>query len=601
MKRTQAVSHALIASVTLWIGCSKDASAPASPAQEASRTTDVAGSGPRLYQCSMHPNIISERPGKCPICAMDLQPVSRIKAEGIPGRGAVQLSPRQEQLINIRVASVVSAPAVKTIRALGTIGYDQTKVHDVNSRVMGWVERLYVDKPGEFVKTGQPLMALYSPELYSAQQEYLLAFQQAHPTATTNTAASPDVSGITAAKEPPSSASLLTAARKRLELWNISDAQIGALEKSGTPQNTMELAAPASGFVIRKNVLPGQMIQAGALLYRIADLSKVWLEAEVYEDELRFIKVGQTATVTVVAYPSRPFQGTVDFIYPYLDKKTRTARVRLVFPNPDHLLLPQMYGSVVLAEELGEQLLVPATAVFNTGKRQYAFVQKQPGLFLPKEIQLGAKTDGRFVVTHGLEPGDQVVVDGNFLLDSESQLKAAAQGSAEHIESPRETSTTHPEMVHPLPVAASALFQPLVDDYLRAADLLQRDRTTGLQTVADKMAEDVGRIRASAIRPSEEAGQYEKQLRALADHLRGLEMHDLPHARIGFGQLSASLIALVGHFPPPLHQPLTIVFCPMWKKSPARWLQIGQQIQNPFMGQKMPACGEVVATLGTGQ
>jgi membrane fusion protein, copper/silver efflux system len=402
-------------------GCSKQAG-PRSNSGGMGNMDQATNNAKQLYQCSMHPNIISDHPGKCPICGMDLQPVSQVKAQGIPGRGAVQLSPLQEQLINIRVTPVIAARATKTIRAVGIVTYDQTKVADVNSRVLGWVDQLYADKPGQFVKANQPLMALYSPALYSAQQEYLLAFQQAQRA---RRAGSEPGSGFLN-QFIPEAQMLLTAARKRLELWDISLAQIKALEQSGKPGNTLQLTAPISGFVVKKNVLPKQMVQAGMVLYRIADLSTVWLDADVYEYELPFIKAGQPAAVTVDAYPGKTFNGKVDFIYPYLESKTRTAKVRLVFDNPECLLKPNMYGNAVLADDLGQQLLVPASAVFDTGARQYLFVQKKPGLFVPKEIHLGPKAGDRFVVTKGVAPGDKVVVDGNFLLDSESQLKAAA-------------------------------------------------------------------------------------------------------------------------------------------------------------------------------
>ncbi|HEY4272208.1 MAG TPA: efflux RND transporter periplasmic adaptor subunit [Candidatus Udaeobacter sp.] len=384
-------------------------------------------SGKQLYQCSMHPNVISDRPGKCPICGMDLQPVKQIKEKGIPGRAAVQLTNVQQQLINIRVAPVERAEAARAMRAVGIITYDETKVADLNSKVKGWVQKLYVDKPGQPVKAGDPLMALYSPDLYSAQQEYLLAYQKKRGFG--------KATGLSAQMRKFSSdnnkteSSLLRSARKRLELWDISAPQIKALEESGTPKDTLELTAPITGVVVEKNVLPAQMINPGMLLYRIADLSDVWVDAEVYEYELSLIKVGQKGSINVDAYPGKTFEGEISFIYPYLQNKTRTAKVRLVLRNPDELLKPGMYANVTIESGLGDQLLIPASAIFDTGNRQYVFVQAEPGVFAPKEIGLGAKSGDRIVVIKGLEGNEQVVVDGNFLLDSESQLKAAAGGS----------------------------------------------------------------------------------------------------------------------------------------------------------------------------
>lgn len=423
----------LIAVITLpGFGCSRKPSPP--PMEMKADASGKSSNAKQLYQCSMHPNVISDHPGNCPICGMELQPIRQIKAKGIAGRGVVQLGDVQRQLINIRVAPVERAEAAETIRAVGFITYDETKVADLNSKVKGWVRKLYVDKPGQPVQVGESLMALYSPDLYSAQQEYVLAYQETH--------GSDKAAGLSAEMHKFSAAnnqatrSLLQSARKRLELWDISEAQIKALEESATPKDTLELTAPMAGVVVEKNVFPSQMINPGMLLYRIADLSDVWLDAEVYEYELAFIKVRQKATIKVDAWPDKNFEGEVSFIYPYLQNKTRTARVRLVLRNPEELLKPGMYANVTLESGLGDQLMIPVSAVFDTGQRQYVFVQTEKGVFAPREIELGAKSGDRVVVVKGLEVNEQVVVDGNFLLDSESQLKAASSGNGMQMPMP---------------------------------------------------------------------------------------------------------------------------------------------------------------------
>lgn len=402
-------------------GCGKKEKASVADNSQNEHIHSELANGKQLYQCSMHPNIISDKPGNCPICGMTLQPVRKVNAAGIPGRGAVNLTDQQRQLINIRTVAVKRGDVDRSVRAVGVVTYDQSKVADLNSRVMGWVEKLYVDTPGAHVEAGQPLMELYSPDLYSAKQDYLLAWRNARN--------AKGARGQYGAERANGADSVLESARKRLELFGITDEQIDALQTSYSAKPTTEIVASFAGTVLQKEVVAGKMIQPTAILYRIADLSRVWIEAEIYEYELPVVKVGQQAQITLTAYPDRMFTGKVDFIYPYLQSQTRTAKIRVVLDNPDGVLKPDMYASVELKADLGQQLVIPASALFDTGKRQYVFVQQEKGVFIPKEIELGPKVGDDFVVRKGLAAGEQVVVSGNFLLDSESQLKAAAGGS----------------------------------------------------------------------------------------------------------------------------------------------------------------------------
>jgi len=534
-----------------------------------------AGESKQLYQCSMHPNVISDKPGTCPICAMDLQPVKKIDAKGIPGRAPVQITGQQEQLINIRTVPVKKESVEQTIRAVGRVVVNEEKTGAINSRVMGWVEKLNVDTTGETVEKGQPLMAIYSPDLYSAQQDYLIAARQG--------------------------GSLAEAARKRLELWGISDAQITELKNTGKPTNTLELTAPLSGTVIEKNVVPAQMIQPGMTLYKIADLSEVWVQAEFYESELPFVEKGQKTAVTVPAYPGREWDGVVDFIYPFLEGKTRTNVARLVFDNPDGLLKPDMYANVEIRNDLGEQLSVPAGAVFDTGKQQYVFVKQSDGVFVPTLVELGPRVGERQVIRSGVQAGDAVVVDGNFLLDSESQLKAAASGSDE--EAPEEQALALADMpgFAPLPAAARPLYAPLIETYLAIHARLAADTFEGVANDAVKLREEVKVIAESNVKPPEAADAYQKRVQALEASAAKLTPANLEEARVAFGRLSDDLIVLLTQFPPPVEKPLQVMKCPMWQKSPGRWLQTGEATENPFMGQAMLSCGEAVTTIDKGQ
>lgn len=532
--------------------------------------------GKQLYQCSMHPNVISDKPGVCPICGMDLQPVTQISAKGISGRAPVELTGLQEQLINIRTSPVTKAPFDQTLRAVGRVVVNEENTATLNSRVMGWVEQLYVDKTGERVGKGQSLLEIYSPALYSAQQDFMIVYNRA--------------------QESGASDGLLESARKRLELWGISDEQVRELEQTGTPSLTLTLTAPLAGTVIDKQVVAAQMVEPGMPLYRIADLSEVWVLAELYESELPLVEIGQKATVTTRAYPGRQWEGRVDFIYPFLQGKTRTNQVRVVLPNADGLLKPDMYVDVELARDLGPSLSVPASSIFDTGKRQYVFVEQSDGIFVPTLVQLGPRVGDRQLIRSGVEPGDEVVVDGNFLLDSESQLKAVASGMGDEAPAAADDPDEVPGPIA-LPDAAQELYSPLLESYLSIHHALANDELEGLSTEAAKLREQVNIIADSDVRPSDQTDIYQQRVEELHNSVQNFSAGSLDEARIAFGNVSFDLIALLTQFPPPFGTALHVVNCPMWEKSPARWIQTQEQIVNPFMGQQMPSCGELVSTI----
>ena len=349
-------------------------------------------------------------------------------AAAVPSRTAVDLDQAQIQFINIRTAPAARGQAVVKIRAVGIVAYNEARIANVNTRIMGWAEKLYVDKPGQFVREGDPLMDIYSPELYSAQSEYLLSYRHCERLGHLGVrdAAKPDSD---AWRESMSeSETLLASARKRLKLWEVTDDEISALEKSGQPTDTVQLHSPATGSIIQKGIEPAQMVRPGMTLFRIADLSTVWINASIYEYELPLVAVGQKAAVTAVAQPGRTYHATVDFIFPYAENKTRTTLVRLVIDNPDGLFRPDTYATVEISVDQGERLLIPDSAVFDTGTQQYVFVEASVGHFVPRRVQLGPKIGRQFSINEGLAEGEKVVVDGNFLLDSESQLRAAGSG-----------------------------------------------------------------------------------------------------------------------------------------------------------------------------
>ncbi len=359
------------------------------------------------YTCSMHPSVRLQGPGKCPICGMDLIPVTKAQQD----EGVVTIDEARRQLIGVRTARVIEGPMRDTFRAVGRVAYDESGLADVNLKVRGWITKLFVSETGQRVAKGQTLFTMYSPELYNAEQDFLLASR-----------------GATASDRGTTRGeSLSRAARLRLRLLGMDDAQIDAIAKTGVPLESIPVPSPASGFVIEKDVVEGAAVDAGMRLYRIAALSKVWVEAEVYEADLAHVRVGQKARMTLDYLPGRTYDANVAYVYPYLDSKARTGRVRIEIVNKELDLRPGMYANVELGSEMGNRVQVPAAAVVYTGPRRIVFIDLGEGRFKPQEIQVGAEGNGMYEVTAGLEPGDLVATSGTFLIAAEARISTAAK------------------------------------------------------------------------------------------------------------------------------------------------------------------------------
>jgi Cu(I)/Ag(I) efflux system membrane fusion protein len=328
--------------------------------------------------------------------------------------GSVNVSPEKQQLVGIRTAVAELRPLTKKIRTVGIVTYDETKVAQVYTKVDGWIEKLFVNYTGKLVEKGQPLFTFYSPELVSTQEEYLLAV---HAKKTLGSSSLQEIRS--------GSASLLEAARRRLSLWDISEEQIEELQRRGEPTRTLTLFSPLTGFVIKKDAFQGMKVMPDKELYTIADLSTVWVNADIYEFELPNVRVGQTATIILSYFPNRPFTGRVSWISPVLDEKTRTIKVRIEFSNPDFSLKPEMYANVEIGVDAGKKLAIPDEAVLDSGLRKVVFLDKGEGRFQPAEVKLGGKFDGYYEVLSGLSPGERILSSAGFLLDSESRLTEA--------------------------------------------------------------------------------------------------------------------------------------------------------------------------------
>jgi Cu(I)/Ag(I) efflux system membrane fusion protein len=376
-----------------------------------------------LYRSTMNPEEVSDHPGKDSM-GMEMVPVEEAaEPEGgapVPGLATVHLSQAKQQLIGVKTSEVLREPMQRTIRAVGRITYDEARLRQVHTKIAGYVEKLYVNTTGELVRRGQPLLDIYSPELLASQQEYLVALQAR---ARTSGSSIPSVAG--------SGEALVASARRRLELYDLTDEQILKIEETGRAQRTVTLSAPISGTVLTRNVTEGERIEPETDLLNIADLSRIWVLASVYEYELPFVRPGQRASMTLPYLPGKSFEGRVAFVYPVLDAATRTAQVRLEFPNPALELKPDMYADVLLSADLGERPSVPASAVLDTGARSIVFVDGGDGYFEPREVRIGLRLPDRYEVLGGVSPGEMVLTSANFFVDSESKLKAALAAMAE--------------------------------------------------------------------------------------------------------------------------------------------------------------------------
>jgi Cu(I)/Ag(I) efflux system membrane fusion protein len=363
------------------------------------------------YTCSMHPSVKQRTPGKCPICGMDLIPVTKEQQE----QGVVMIDEARRQLIGVRTGVVIQGPMQRTFRAVGHITYDESAITDVNLKVRGWITKLFVSQTGQHVNRGQPLFLLYSPDLYSAEQDFLLA-NQGNQVAATG-------AGATSSRMEM----LSRAARQRLHLLGLSEGQIDELAKKGVPSENIAIPSPASGFVIEKNVVDGASVDAGMRLYRIAALNKVWVEAEVYEADLPHVRLGQAASVSLDYLPGHSYEAKIAYIYPYLDPAARTGRVRVELANKELELRPGMYASVTLASDAVPRVQVPAAAVVYTGPRRLVFVDLGDGRFRPQVVKVGTEANGMYEVLSGLTPGDRVATSGVFLIAAEARISTAAK------------------------------------------------------------------------------------------------------------------------------------------------------------------------------
>lgn len=394
-------------------------SGPMSPAPRSASTANSASERNVLYWYDpMHPAYKSDKPGIAPDCGMAL--VAKYSDEPDSSRlasGSITVPPEKQVLAGVRTAVVARTQLVRTIRTTAQIVADETRIAHIHVKVAGYIDKVYVDFVGQLVKKGQPLFTLYSPDLVSTEEEYLIAKRGE---ASMREAPFPEVSD--------GAKSLLNSTRERLRLWDITDEQIQELDRTGKIVRDMTFYSPITGFITDRKAFPQTSVTPDTDLYTVSDLSTVWAEAQIYESEVPFVHVGQKMSITLSYDAGKTYSGAITYIYPTVDPQTRTVKVRIQLPNPGFALKPQMFADAQLKVDYGVHVLVPQEAVLNSGTEQHAFVVREGGVFEPRKITLGPAVDGNVAVLSGLKPGEMVVVSGNFLIDSESKLKASMSG-----------------------------------------------------------------------------------------------------------------------------------------------------------------------------
>ena len=376
----------------------------------------------QLYTCSMHSFIIKDKPGLCPICGMELikKIDTTVKAVAKPAdqkqqadmHEHVTLSDKQRIMANVATVEAKTETLNKEINAVGIVQYNQSRQTKVTAWTAGRLEKLNVNSIGAFVSKDKPVAEIYSPDLVATQQEYLLALKSRA-----------QLKNSPIASISQNGEGLVASAKQRLLLFGVKESQISELERSGKPNIRIPIYSPFSGVVIEKMVQQGQYVAMGEALFNIADLSSVWVEVEVYENEFSNIHIGQLVEIRSQSFPDKPSTGRIAFVYPFLDPKTRTVKARLELANPGMKLKPEMFVNAIIRVPLSPSLVVPVTALMNTGKRKVVWVESSPGMFESRTVQVGQQSGEKVQILSGLQAGDKVAVSGGYLIDSESQLK----------------------------------------------------------------------------------------------------------------------------------------------------------------------------------
>lgn len=542
-----------------------------------------------IWTCSMHPQIRQTEPGDCPICGMELIPLQQETAEGNPQ--AVQMSENAMRLANVQTMQIGGEVAAKEVRLNGTVAVDERRVSVQTSHVPGRIENLLVNFTGETVNRGQALARIYSPQLVTAQQELLQAYRLRE-----------------------SQPELYEAALDRFRNWRIGEGQIKRILENREPLEQFTITADVSGVVTEKMVDLGDYVERGAPIYQIADLSKVWVLFDVYENNMTWIQEGSTVEFTVASIPGETFTGTVQFIDPTLDQRTRVSTARVEVDNPNGRLKPGMFVSGVLENPLegtSFQVAVPRSAVLWTGRRSVVYVKENGGnrpSFMLREVTLGPSLGDSYVVTEGLQSGEEVVVNGAFTVDAAAQLSGRPSMMSPEAQRQGHSQTTEREDLRTFLQSSTGRFEEvsgafrdrlkeLRQEYLQIKEALVNSNAEESRTQAAEFLEVLGQLEASALSGEAQTFWREKQrlLRTAAENF--VSAQNLQQQRQAFVPLSEEMVRTVAAFGVQ-DETLYVDFCPMANSDRgAFWLSEIEEIRNPYYGEAMLTCGEVAAEI----
>lgn len=526
-------------------------------------SSNEAGAAKQLWTCSMHPQVIQDRPGMCPICHMQLTPMRReggavSQDTSAAGAGSVTIDPAMMQNMGLRTAEVRSGSVARTIHAVGVLEEAQPMQRDITMRVSGWITKLDAHTEGMHIHQGDALFELTSPEIEVATDELRA------------TAGSPEMHDL---------------AKKKLLFYGLDDSEIARLEKLEDTPDAVVFRSPISGEVVEKAVVSGTSVKPGDRVLRIVDHQTLWVDAQVFEKDMPLVKTGRRSRAQVSGLPGKTFEGKVIFIHPHVDPMSRATMVRLEIPNPERSLRPGMYANVEIeGDRDAHAVLAPREAIIDSGTRQIVFVALGGGRFDPRPVRMGLEGEEGWVEVDGLSVGETVVTSGQFLLDSESRL-------GEAIEKYREGGTAKHDDAQM--AGADGLMQnvdQLHEEYLRIA------RQLG-EMEESKQSVDAGPLRAAADHLEGLLPAGEKTLaHAVADAASSLSGKSLDEQRNRFKKVSEAMIALARARPPStrISEKLYVMHCPM---APGNWLQTSETLANPYYGRTMKQCGEVIATI----